>query len=165
MHIQLLSTEIPTIENISKLCQKLKDVLHPDDPGSTFNQALWRDFAPALNQKQRLPHLAEVFALKLKQKKLQSRINQITEDTSGRPEGPISPLSQDDIMSSEAVLETQFRSQRRASSTLSLSAKVGSDEHLSALDRVWGKFGWVVTGICLILLGFLLGESRNTPGR
>lgn len=166
MHIQLLSTEIPSVPDISKLCQKLKDVLHPDDPGSTFHQVLWKDFAPAQVQKQHFQHLAELVHLKLKQNKLQNQINQLTEGNSGGPEVPMSSFTQDDIISSQTISETRTVARRRSSSAASLPTKTTPNGQLDALQGLArDSFGWLVTGMGLILLGYYLGKSSGFSGR
>lgn len=166
MDIQLLSTEIPSIEDISKLCQKLKDVLHPDDPGSTFHQVLWRDFALAQVRKQHIQPYAEIMRLQLKQRRMQTRINQITQGNAGSPKMPMSPFSQDEILSSQALLDTQTLARQQSSSAGSLPTNAFHNGQLVALQTlVRNNLGWLIKGVGLILVGYLWGKSKKLSGR
>ncbi|KAL9110404.1 MAG: hypothetical protein Q9227_005135 [Pyrenula ochraceoflavens] len=162
MHIQLLSTEIPSVDDISKLCKKLKDVLHPDDPGSTFHQALWRDFTRAEDQKKPFPHVAEIFTLKLKQKMLQSRINEIKGNSNGESENSISPFSQEDLISSEALLGSRSISRRPTSNAASMLTGTVSNRFLAPLpSSISEKFGWTLMVTVVGVTGFIFGSKRN----
>lgn len=143
------------------LCKKLKEVLNPDKPSPAFHQVLWRGFAAAHTQKLHFQHYAEIVRLRLKQKRMQNQINRITKGNSGSPEASIFPLLDDDILSSQAILDSQTLARHQSFSTESLPVNGNHNRQLVALQSLArDNLGWLVIGSGLVLIGFLWGRTK-----